>query len=244
MSKSFEKIEEENLKLEHFPTKERLHSDVLEDKYGPIRSRIIRHDNVSEKHKPGEEYIREAHLEDESGISRTYALTFLEYDKSNSEILGIDKKIREGGMIGKTFREHKYEIRKNVIDVFTLLIPDWLKKDFATNENFAKARVSEFYAKKKDHEPVIYGDVLEVYSPDFRGPTINKVDIAQINPMTEMFEHTGVSKEKIWSRLGEASKEDEWSDLEDKFEEAKKESLPIVFDLRKKIQNFLESKQD
>ena len=47
--------------MEHFPLAERLHTDVLEEKYGQIKSKVIRHDFN----------IREAHLIDTNGISRT-----------------------------------------------------------------------------------------------------------------------------------------------------------------------------
>jgi hypothetical protein len=224
---------ERKIEPEHFPTVDRLHSDVLEDKYGPIHSIVIRHDDI----------IREAHLMDASDISRTYALTFFSFDRTNEEMCAINEKIKSGGLIGQTFREHGYEIRKNVIDVFTVPLPDWLKKDFHSSDAFAKARLSEFYAKKDGSSPIIYGTVLEVYAPDFRGPIINDVDLAQINPSTEMFEQLGVSKDMIWGRLDKATQKDEWADLQDKYERAKQSSLPLVFKFRSAIQQYIGAKE-
>jgi hypothetical protein len=33
---------------DHFPTVNKLHTDVLEEKYGPIIADVLRHDNVGE----------------------------------------------------------------------------------------------------------------------------------------------------------------------------------------------------
>lgn len=52
--------------MEHFNLVDKLHTDVLEDKYGPITARIIKHTSK----------IREAHLIDKKNISRTFAITF------------------------------------------------------------------------------------------------------------------------------------------------------------------------
>ena len=62
-----------------------------------------------------------------------------------------------------------------------------MKNDFQAKVDEAKARLTEFCAKKESITPVIYGVILEVYSPDFKDPAdgINDVDIAQISPLTE-----------------------------------------------------------
>ncbi|PJE58465.1 MAG: hypothetical protein COU81_00610 [Candidatus Portnoybacteria bacterium CG10_big_fil_rev_8_21_14_0_10_36_7] len=83
--------------------------------------------------------------------------------KENGDIALIDVEIKNGGMIGKMFKEFNYEVRKNVIDVFIIEIPKWLKEKFVVKKNYAKARISEFYAKKEGSEPIIYGYVLEIY---------------------------------------------------------------------------------
>ena len=225
---------------EHFPVKEKLHTDILEQKYGPIHADVIRHDNVREA-KEGVERIREARLVDGDNILRTYALTFLTYDRNDKELLQIDEEVREGGLIGKTFREHGYVIKKNVIDVFLISIPEWMKTDFHTDEENAKSRLTEFYAKKNNQTPVIYGQVLEIYSPDFKDPKdgINDVDKAQINPVTDMLQGSGIPTDEIWSRLDRASETNEWNDVEAKYQLAQKLSTPIVEGLHKKIQHYL-----
>lgn len=225
--------------IEHFPTKDRLHSDILEEKYGPIHSEVLRHDDTRAEDIQGTIPMREVHLCDKEGISRTYALTFLTYNKLNDELYEIDSKIRSGGMIGKVFREYGFAIRKNVIDVFTISLTPELKERFKTDENYAKARVSEFFARRGDEEPLVYGLVLEVYTPDFRKPIINEVDIAQINPSTDVMERHSITKEDIWNRLDRASETDEWEDRKGEYEQARTESLPEIFAWRERIKAHL-----
>jgi hypothetical protein len=214
--------------LEHFPLIERLHTDVLEDKYGPITAKVIRHDNE----------IREVHLIDEGGVSRTYALTFFTHDnQSIEEITQINEQIKSGSAIGKAFKEHGYSIRKNVIDVYTIHLSKELKSEFQHDSDFAKARLSEFYAKKENGEPIIYGTVVEIYSPDFRGPVINPTDISQINPSTAAFEQAGINKEQVWDHLGQSNT---WDDMTQEYEQAKEKSLPLVKRFKHKIEQYIE----
>ena len=230
-------------KQEHFPIKDKLHTDVMEEKYGPIHAVVLRHDNVRET-KPGAERIREARLVDNQNILRTYALTFLTYDKKNKDIAKIDNEIRQGGLIGQTFREHGYEIKKNVIDVFVLPVPTSMQADFKTKSTKAKARLTEFYAKKGDDTPTIYGTVLEIYSPDFKDPKdgVNEVDINQINPLTGALQGVGVPIDEIWERLDRAAENNEWDDLKERYEQAQSLSQPIVQSLHRKINEYLEKK--
>ncbi len=229
--------------IDHFPTKAELHTDVLERKYGPIHAVVLRHDNVQEM-KAGADRIREARLVDEQDILRTYALTFLTYDKRDDEISGIDNEIREGGLIGKTFKKHGYEVKKNVIDVFLMEIPEWMKNDFKDDSEKAKARLTEFYARKEENNPIIYGVVLEVYSPDFKNPEdgINETDLAQVNPLTGTLQSVGVPVDEIWERLDRASETNEWDDLKDKYEQAEELSKPAIQSLHEKISKYIESK--
>ncbi|MEZ4210937.1 MAG: hypothetical protein R3B39_01410 [Candidatus Paceibacterota bacterium] len=179
--------------MEHFNINKKLHTDVLESKYGPIHSEIVRHDG----------FMRESFLSDSTGIARTYALTIFEYDKGNKEISIIDDKIKSGGLIGKVFKDFGFEVRKNVTGVFLIENPDWLKNKFKDQDLKSKARLSEFYAKQETGYPIIYGTVLEVYSPDFRPSEINDVDISQIHPTTDVLEQAGYTKLEIYDFLAE-----------------------------------------
>ncbi|HBB38476.1 MAG: hypothetical protein UV82_C0015G0002 [Candidatus Magasanikbacteria bacterium GW2011_GWD2_43_18] len=229
---------------EHFPVKDNLHTDILEQKYGPIHAEVLRHDNVHEMEKKTER-IREARLVDQQNILRTYALTFLTYDKDRTEIASIDDEIRQGGLIGQTFRNHGYTIKKNVIDVFIIPIPAKMSDDFKVETTEAKARLTEFYAKKTGTPPTIYGTVLEIYSPDFKNPEdgINDVDINQVNPLTGALQDVGVPIDEIWEHLDRASENNEWGDLKEKYEQARQLSQPIVQSLHEKITQYLENSQ-
>lgn len=229
--------------VEHFSTVDNLHTDHLEKKYGKIHAHVLAHDDVESESHGDFGPIREACLEDEQGISRTYALTFLTYDPTNEAMYSIDSTIREGGLIGKSFRDKGYEVRKNVINVFTLPVPKWMAEAFHEPEaKYVKARISEFYAKKEGEEPVIYGRVLEVYPNDFRRPVINVVDQQQVNPSTEQLERVGISKDEIWGKLEHAADVGEWSDREAEYERAKEASLDEVFAWREKIANYFTTK--
>lgn len=218
--------------VEHFPLAERLHTDVLEAKYGPIHAEVVRHDDE----------VREAHLVDEAGISRTYALTFFPEQPANEDIQTIDLEIRAGGSIGKVFREHGYAIRKNVIDVFTLPLPQWLTERFAVTKPFAKARLSEFYARKEAEdgeasEPVVYGTVVEVYTPDFRPAFVNDTDRAQISASTEALARIGISRSEIWERLGRVGG---WEDLGPAYQEAQEYSLQLAHEVEEKVREYVQ----
>ncbi len=208
--------------MQHFPLTEKLHTDILEEKYGEIHARVLKHNSK----------IRESLLVDSKGIARTYALTFFN-GWDNNEIISINNEIKNGKAIGKAFREKGYTIRKNVLDVFKIKLPILLKKEFNTKEESAKARLSEFYAKKQGNKPVIYGIVTEVYTPDFRKPVINEVDKLQIGSVTVCLEDVGFSKDEIYRRIGD---DNNYDDVQELYNMAKEKSKDIILKLRKKIE--------
>lgn len=207
--------------MQHFPLTEKLHTDVLEEKYGPISSRVLKHTDS----------IREALLVDSNGVARTYAITFFNGGFSG-EVAAIHAEIKAGKPIGKAFRERGYIVRKNVLDVFIISIPAWLKKEFKVSSSKAKARLSEFYAKKAGESPIIYGIVTEIYTPDFRKAVVNRVDSAQVSPMTEYLENEGISKESIWMRIGN---DNNYDDTRKKFSKARGSSKSAISSLKKRI---------
>ncbi|HSX41982.1 MAG TPA: hypothetical protein VLE93_01380 [Candidatus Saccharimonadales bacterium] len=211
--------------MEHFPQVDRLHTDVLEDKYGPIHAEVLHHDT---------EY-REALLNDENNIARTYALTFFT-EKQAEEIQKIDEIIRDGGAIGKTFRDFGYSIRKNVIDAYLLETNPWLQGKFNVTETQAKTRLSEFLAAKEDGMPVVYGTVMEAYTPDFRPPEINQVDRAQVSAPIAWLEHHGVSREDVWKRIGNNN---DWTGLEDIIKKSQAESHEWIDYYHKLVEYYL-----
>jgi len=212
--------------MQHFPLTEKLHTDVLEEKYGPIHAIVKKHTDK----------LRESLLVDDHGIARTYAATVFS-TKFKGDIKDVNEAIKQGKPIGQAFREKGFIIRKNVLDVFIVELPYWLQKEFATHEKYAKARLSEFYAKEGKLKPIIYGVVTEVYSPDFRKPVINDVDSSQISATTKSLEKNGFSKENIWQRIGN---ENNYDDELDAFFKAKNESKKEIEQLRAKVIKELE----
>jgi hypothetical protein len=215
--------------LAHFSTEKKLHTDHLEEKYGPIHSRVLRHDN----------FMREVFLCDEEGVARTYALTIFEFDKNNAEIKEIDNEIRNNGLIGKAFRDHGYLVRKNVTDVFILEMPPLLIDEFKVFSTTAKARLSEFYAKKAYSEPIIYGTVLEVYSPDFRDPEINDYDQKQVHPMTSILVQAGFTFDEIYHLLGENAS---FNEADTRYQSALEFSQLLPSEKRKKFLKYIGQK--
>lgn len=212
--------------MEHFQLTERLHTDVLEEKYGQIHVEVLEHSQS----------IRRAHLVDEQGVSRTYAVTLFPESWDNPEIAEINEKIANGQAIGKTFREYGYSIRKNVIDVYISEIPNWLRSRFKTDESQAKVRLSEFYAKKAGLAPIVYGVVAEIYSPDFRPAVINLYDESQISATTATLAKHNINIQEVWRRIG---LDNDYHDLETELELAKEETKPILNEIKERIKKSI-----
>lgn len=159
--------------------KENLHTERLEKFYktGAISANVLRHDNL----------LREVHLEDEGGVSRTYALTvFLKKQNWNEEIQQIDREIAAGGSIGKTFKSHGYTINKRIVGWTTVDLPDWLRNKFQTEENRAKAKIYDFFVEREGSEPVLYGTITEIYPPEFESPIISDIEKEESEKHTDI----------------------------------------------------------
>lgn len=175
-----------------FSSEKRLHTDTLEEKYGPISAKVLKHNDL----------VRECHLIDQKGISRTYTITFFPQNNKLNEKLGsIDQRVRSGELIGKAFRSSGYSVRRNILGVYTLKIPDWLRSAFTTNKRSAKVRMSEIYIKKGNSAPLVYGTVVEIMSPEFVGVTVNSSELSQVTAPTVVLEKIGFSKKEIWQKL-------------------------------------------
>lgn len=170
---------------------QRLNTELLEGKYGPVSVRLLSHDNE----------IRESHLVDRHGISRTYAVTFLA-PSYPEELAPIDAEIRNGVPIGRTFRKYGYDVRKNYLKALTVELPLRLRSEFAHPSRFAKAFISEFLARIDVRPPVLYGTVIEIFSPDFRSPAMSERDLLQGRATMKSLIVVGVPPEEIWERLG------------------------------------------
>lgn len=131
-----------------------LQSDKLEKAHGPIHIEVLKHDK----------HTREVFLSDQKGIKREYAITFFSKNP-DKDLAAVNRKIKSGGLIGKTFRDGGYDIIKRKKKNFTIELTERLKKEFSTNKNSAKSSIYEFYVKKGTGSLKLYGTIFEIYNP-------------------------------------------------------------------------------
>ncbi len=145
-----------------------LHTDKLEAQFGPTHIEIIRHNDAE----------RVVNIVDGQGICRTHAITwFTESNKHDDpEFNAAAEEIKNGGSLGKIFREHGYAIEKKPLTHGNVLIPDWLKGLFQMDKETANFRIYEFIAVGGDKISHPYGVVCEIDSPAFRTNTDNGAD--------------------------------------------------------------------
>lgn len=208
---------------------DKLHTEVLKKRYGKIHAVVYRHNSR----------LRISGLLDEKGVSRTHALVLFPSWTDAKKFKKIDSKIRKGGLLGETFKSEEYEIRKNVIDVLIVKLPAWLKERFKSKEGKAKVRISEFYVKKKKQKALIYGIVIEIYSPDFRPAVVRRIDRLSINPTTKSLNRAGINKEQIWKNI----KTNNWKGKTEEFKLAQKYSHRDLERLRNKLNEYLRKKR-
>ena len=203
-------------------------SDALKERYGPISARVLRHD-ASE---------REAHLVDSEGVTRTYSLTFLSRPMP-APLRPVNEKIRGGRLMGETFRDLGFAIRKNVFDIFIVESPAWLRKAFRTKERYAWARIFEFNVRKGASPPLLYATLCEIFTPDFKPPLVTPTDVSWLNPCTRALLACGVSREQAWREINRL---EEGTDVNGRFVEGRIATLPYAFDLRDRVTRRLASR--
>ena len=203
-------------------------SDALKERYGPISARVLHHD-ASE---------REAHLVDGKGVTRTYSVTFFARPMP-AALREVNDRIRAGRLMGETFRDRGFAIRKNVFDIFVVEIPAWLRKAFRTKHRYAWARLFEFHARKGSGPPYHYATLCEIFTPDFKPPLVTPTDVSWLNPCTPALLACGVSKEEAWRHINRL---EEGRDVNGRFVQGRIATLPVAFDLRRKVAARLASR--
>lgn len=168
---------------------QKLHTEVLEEKYGKISLQVLYDDDE----------MREVLLTDQRHIARTYALTVRSnHWRNNVEVCAVNDAIRAGEPIGQAFKTRGYTITKHALAVYTIALPEWLRHAFMMEEHFAKARITEFIVRKQS-STFRYGFVTEVYSPDFRKPLVNRQDRVQV--AAGLNNHQPMSVNKLKQRV-------------------------------------------
>jgi hypothetical protein len=203
-----------------------LHTDILESEYGPVRVRLLHHDQD----------FRVVHLIDQQGISRTFAITFFPPQGHSPSIAEVNRKIKNGNPLGKAFRDGGYEVRKNVLKVLIIKKPEWLTTAFCNQTPFAKARISEFLARQAPNSVEFYGTVFEIYPNAFRLPEISSFDRLQEAPMVKNLLKHGFQIEQIWNCLANTQR---YPCQEIRYVKALEESQENIFDLSQKIYQVL-----
>jgi hypothetical protein len=178
----------------HFNLTKWLHTDVLENEYGPIRIRLLHQDQE----------FRVVHLVDGEDISRTFAITVFPAEGHSSSIAEVNRKIKNGESLGRAFRDSGYDVRKNVLKVLIIKQPEWLTAAFRDQKIYAKARISEFLARKVSEPIEFYGTVLEVYPSSFRPSIISATDKLQEASTVKALLKNGYRLNEIWDCLANA----------------------------------------
>lgn len=134
-----------------------LHTFSLEEIFGSIKNQIIKQNDT----------VRMVHLMDENNISRT--LGVVRFLNSNEVFLkDVHQKILSGDMLGKTLFEANIDFDKEFLGAINVELPNWLKKDFNTDQDkslafFSKIIINSNLANGDDY---IYSELIEVIPPE------------------------------------------------------------------------------
>lgn len=199
-------------------TANKLHTAALEAHFGKIRPKIYSHANN----------LRSVMLVDASGKGTTYAVTAISQRLPRS-VERVNERIKQGAMIGEAFSTAGFQVRKNVLSVFSVSLPEWVKEEFRVRNSRAKARISEYFVRKGTLEPVLYGTLFEIMSPEFSSPQIKRADLAQVGALSSELERRGVSKRQIWEIMGRRNK---FGELSGTAKNAKRASVPRVEEIK------------
>lgn len=201
-------------------------SDALGERYGPISARVLLHDARE----------RRAHLVDAKGATRTFSVTYLSRPMPPA-LRPVNAEIRAGRLIGEAFRDRGFAIRKNVIDVFVVECPPWLRAAFRARERYAWARTFEFHARNRSSGPLLYATLCEIFTPDFKPPVVTPTDVSWLGPSSAALRGVGLSKEAAWNQI---RRFEDGRNVEGRFVDARVATLPLVFDIRRRVTSFLE----
>lgn len=144
---------------------EDLHTSVLEKLFGSIDLRIIRQD----------EDIRIIQLNDKNEISRTLGVVrFLNIESKQLKI--AHGKILEGGLLGKTLLDLDIDFDKEFIGKLQVKLPDWLKKDFNTQQDTSLAFFSKILVRTNSlsDRNLLYAELVEIIPPELTDVFVDK----------------------------------------------------------------------
>lgn len=153
-----------------------LHTDALEELFGPITLHILKQNQT----------IRIVELKDNDKLCRTFALVrFLNVKgKILKEAYDI---IVNGGLLGKTLCDFNIDFDREFIGSIQVKLPNWLKIDFKTNEDFGFGFISNI--RVKDHtveeDRFVFSEIIEIIPPELKNDFIHNIKpIVKIDSQT------------------------------------------------------------
>lgn len=148
------------------------------------------------------EHMRTLWIMDQQDIALSH-VTITKHGEwaTDPDVVAADKAILNGERMGDAFRKEGFDIRENILDVYTISLSPWMRREFRTIEGFAKARNLEFVIRKQDRI-YNYGLVTEIYSPDFIKPAVTDKDRELINFSFATLKASGFSEREIWNLAG------------------------------------------
>ncbi len=154
---------------------EDLHTSTLEKLFGSIDLHIVRQD----------EDIRIIQLNDKKGISRTLGIVrFLNIN--GQPLKEAHNKIIAGGLLGKTLYNSGINFNKEFIGSFQIKLPNWLQKDFKTEQDkgfgfFSRISVQ---TSSKPTNKFLYSELIEIIPIELADVFVDK-----IKPLKEIDEN-------------------------------------------------------
>ncbi|NNE03770.1 MAG: hypothetical protein HKN52_11480 [Eudoraea sp.] len=134
----------------------KLHTELLENLFGPIRLVIAKQENE----------LRIVHLYDPNNISRT--LGVVRFKNYNTAIIKeTHKRILQGELLGKTLMEAKIPCVKSYVSTVNVELPEWLKEDFNTTNGTTSAVYSQITIfDQVQNKSFLYAELFEIIPPD------------------------------------------------------------------------------
>jgi hypothetical protein len=118
-------------------------------------------------------------------------------------------------------------------------VPPWLRKAFRHPSPYAWARTFEFHARNRTSGPLLYATLCEIFTPDFKPPVVTPTDVSWLGPSSAALRSVGLSREEAW---GQIRRFEDGRNVNGQFVEARVATLPLVFDIRRRVTAFLSGK--
>jgi hypothetical protein len=161
---------------------ENLHTHALEQLFGPISLHILKQN----------ETIRIVELKDRDDLCRTLAIVRFLKIKGKS-LKEAHNRIVKGELLGKTLTDFKIDFEREFIGSVQVKLPDWLKDNFNTTEDFGYGFISHIWVKDNSAVPdrFIFSEIIEIIPPELKNKfnqhikPINTVDLEFLEMLEE-----------------------------------------------------------